>query len=284
MKNIRFLCYFVVLMAIISTSVGFFYTTGGETFEVENIYGQTIELYGDGIYKNDAYFRAGINKGTDITIFAVAILFAFATAMRDRLAALPYIQIGLLIGLLYYASCMVFGVTFNALFPVYVLLFSSSLFAMIFLLQEILKRTYTSEKLKSTSFKGTAIFLIISGSSVLMWLQFIIPALVQGQPLAHIEVYTTEPTYVLDLGIILPVYLGCGIALWRKKDVAYTLTPILLTFIVIIGVLVISQTLVQQSMGIVIPVQELIGLVISFAILGLIAIGLNYRFLKHLLS
>ena len=34
------------------------------------------------------------------------------------------------------------------------------------------------------------------------WLPDIIPTLIKDSPLALIEVYTTEPTYVLDMGII----------------------------------------------------------------------------------
>lgn len=124
--------------------------------------------------------------------------------------------------------------------------------------------------------------MIICGISVLMWLQFILPALLSRKPLPNIEVYTTEPTFVLDLAIILPVYVGCGVALFKKKRIGYKLTSILLTFITIVGVIVIGQNLFQSSIGVTIPIEQLFGLVISFAVLGTVATVLNIKFLRNI--
>lgn len=282
MKKVDFLCYFVVVLTLIATLVGVFYSTGSDRFIVDNIYGESIELYGDGIYRYNSVLRAGVNKGTDLVMLIVAIIFAFFTALSKRAAKYKFWQVGTLSGLLYYSSCLAFGVTFNRLFPVYVLLFSSCLFTMIFLLSELIKEDNLPESLKGRSLKGTAIFLLISGSSVLVWLEFIVPAIIAGQPLSTIEIYTTEPTFVLDLGIVLPTYIGCGIALLKKKTIGYKLTPVLLTFIVIVGLTVIGQNIFQLSMGITIPVRQLIGLVISFVVLGIIATVLNIRFIKRI--
>ncbi|OEF95698.1 hypothetical protein [Desulfuribacillus alkaliarsenatis] len=280
-KNIQYLCYLIVVLTVISATVGIFYSTDGVPFSVENIYGETVELYGDGIYKYDTYFTAGINKGTDAVMIFIALLFMILTAIRGKATRYKYIHVGILVSILYYSTCLSFGITFNSLFPIYVLLFSASLFAIIFILSELLMKDTISAELHEKHFKGTAIFILISGSSTLVWLQFIIPAVLTGAPMEHIGVYTTEPTFVLDLAIILPTYVGCAIALYRKSAIGYKLTPVLLTFLITIGIIVIGQTLFQASMGIVIPIQELLGLVISFAILGLIAIILNIRFLKH---
>lgn len=284
MKKINYLCYIIVLFTLISAGVGIFYSTGSERFTVKNIYGESIELYGDGIYKYNSVLKASGNKGTDIVMIIVAVLFSFSTVMRKKSAKYRFLQVGLLSGLLYYSSCLVFGVTFNKLFPIYVLLFSSTLFAMIFLLSNLIKENNLSEELKSKNLTGTAVFIIVGGCSVLIWLEFIIPALITGQPLTNIEIYTTEPTFVLDLGIILPTYLACGISILKKKTIGYKLTPILLTFLIIVGLTVIGQNIVQSSIGIEIPVRELIGLVISFIILGIIATILNIKFLKYIKS
>lgn len=282
MRKIDLLCWFIVVLAVTAAVVGVFYTTGEPRFTVENIYGESIELFGDGIYKYNSVLKAGANKGADIAMLMVAMLFSCLTVLRSKSVTYRYMHVGLLSGLLYYSACLVFGVTFNRLFPVYVLLFSSALFAMIFLLGGLMRETRLPEKIRRTPMKGTAVFLIICGSSVLLWLQFIIPALITGQPLSNIEVYTTEPTFVLDLAIVFPVYIGCAIALFQKRDIGYKLAPVLLTFIIIIGLTVICQTIVQTSMGIHIPVPELISLVVSFIILGVVAFFLNRRVLTYL--
>lgn len=282
MKKIDHLCYLIVVLTLIATIVGIFYSTGADSFTVENIYGERIELYGDGIYKYNSVLKAGGNKGTDLVMLFVGVCLAFFTAMKTKDTKYKYLQVGSLSGLLYYSSCLVFGVTFNSLFPIYVLLFSSSLFAIIFLLSDLIKDDDLNGKLVGKSLKGTALFLIISGSSVLVWLEFIIPAIITDQQLSIIEIYTTEPTFVLDLGIILPIYWGCGIALFKKKEIGYKLTPVLLFFIVIVGLTVIGQNIFQSSMGIDIPIRQLFGLVISFVVLGIVAIVLNIRFFKYL--
>lgn len=284
MKKIDYLCYFIVILTLITALVGIFYSTGGSRFVVQNIYGEIIELYGDGIYKYNSVLKAGGNKGTDLMMLIVAIVFAFFTALSKSSAKYKFWQAGALAGLLYYSSCLAFGVTFNRLFPIYVLLFSSCLFAMIFLINGLIKEDNLHQSLKDKSLKGTAIFLMVSGSSVLVWLEFILPAVITGQPLSIIEIYTTEPTFVLDLAIILPTYLGCGIALLKKKTIGYKLTPVLLTFITIIGFTVVGQNVFQTSMGIDIPIRELIGLVISFVVLGIIATILNARFMKYIIK
>lgn len=282
MKKLNYLCYFIVLLTLVSALVGILYSTGSDRFVVENIYGERIELYGDGIYKYNSVLRAGVNKGTDLVMLVVAIVFAIFTALSKRAAKYRYWQVGALSGLLYYSSCLVFGVTFNRLFPIYVLLFSSCLFTMIFLLTKLIREGNLPESIKAKSFKGTAIFIMASGCSVLVWLEFILPALITGEPLSNIEIYTTEPTFVLDLGIILPTCIGCGIALLKKKPIGYILAPVLLTLIVIVGFTVIGQSIFQSSMGVDIPVRQLISLVVSFVVLGIIAAILNVKFIKYI--
>lgn len=282
MSKKSFLSYLVVLLTFIAALVGIFYTFGGERFVVENIYGESIELYGDGIYQYNSVLKAMGNKGTDMVMLIVATLFALFTVRREKSSLFRLLQIGTLTALFYYSSCLVFGVTFNSLFPVYVMLFSSSLFLLIRLLSEWIKESNISEKAQGRNFRGTALFTIISGCSVLVWLEFILPAVMSGTPLSNIEIYTTEATFVLDLGIILPVYIACGIALLRKKEIGYKLTPILLIFITIIGLTVIGQNIYQTNAGVMIPQRQFFTLVISFAVLGIIATFLNIRFVKYL--
>lgn len=275
------LYYTLVFLVLVSGLVGLFYSTGGSRFSVENIHGERIELYGDGIYKHNSVLKAGANKGTDLIMIVVAFTFAYFTFNRLRSAKYRFLQAGTLIGLLYYSTNLVFGVTFNNLFLIYVFQFSLALFATISVLREVIKEENLSEALNAKPLKGTAIFLIVSGSSVLVWLEFIVPALLTGQPLANIEIYTTEPAFVLDLAIVFPSYLFCGIAMLKSKSIGYKLAPVLLTFITIVGLTVIGQSIFQFALGVAPPIRQLFGLVISFVVLGFTATILNTGLLKH---
>ena len=115
MNRIDSLCYAIVVLTLISALVGLCYSTGGSQFTVENIYGETIEVFGDGIYQNNSVLKASGNKGTDLVMLLVALTFAFFTWKRHEGARYEFIHAGLLTGLLYYSSSLVFGVTFNSL-------------------------------------------------------------------------------------------------------------------------------------------------------------------------
>ena len=90
MKIINYLCFFIVILVFISAGVGIFYSTGTDRFSVENIYGESIELYGDGIYKYNSVLNAGANKGTDSVMLIVAAVFTLFTVLRKKAAKYRY--------------------------------------------------------------------------------------------------------------------------------------------------------------------------------------------------
>ncbi|PWJ96489.1 hypothetical protein C7380_10161 [Oceanotoga teriensis] len=67
---------------------------------------------------------------------------------------------------------------------------------------------------------GLSIFLILSGVSLFVaWLPDIISSLINGKSLSLIEVYTTEITYVLDIGIISPLIFICLFYLKKNEGI-----------------------------------------------------------------
>ena len=100
MKKTYYISFLIVLLALISAFVGIFYTTEGERFIVENIYGESIELFGDGIYKYNSVVKAAGNKGTDIVMILVASAFGLLTLNSKKSNRYKFWQAGLLSGLL----------------------------------------------------------------------------------------------------------------------------------------------------------------------------------------
>ncbi len=280
-KGVRVLSIGAIITTLIDAIIGIFYSTGALTKTVHNIYGQEIVLFGDGIYANDSLLKAGAAKGTDMVMILVAcMLFVTITTLKNK----PYaalLQAGLLSCLLYSSVCLIMGVSFNRLFLMYLLQFSFSLFAFILSVSNLLQKDCFSESVYNKKFKGTAIFLMVGACSVLIWLEFIIPAVITGIPGAFIEIYTTEPTYAIDLGIILPSAVFCGIRLLQQNKIGYKLAPVLLTLVSCVGICVITQTIVQYTLGIRLNSGQFVGLVLSFIILGSIATVLNIKLLKY---
>ncbi len=278
--SVKLLVIISSVCAIISACLGVFYSFGGTTRTVTNIYGQEIILFGDGIYANDSILKAGATKGTDVVVIITALLLLCVVLFMNHKKGALFLQSGLLSLILYATVCLIMGASFNRLFLLYTLQFGSTLFAFILSMAELLRSRSFDDALYAKRLMGTAIFMFISGCSVLVWMMFIIPSVVSGEPMEIIDIYTTEPTFAIDLAIILPTALFCGIMLLKKKEVAYQLAPVLLTLLTGVGICVILQTLVQSSFGIELEAGQFFGLVISFVMLGTIALLLNIKMLR----
>ena len=86
-KVFHILSIFIIVLVIISSGFGLFYKSGGQSFDFLNLYGDTVKIYGDGIYKNDSCFFAHTFKGTDFTALFVALplmIFALIVDIIDK--------------------------------------------------------------------------------------------------------------------------------------------------------------------------------------------------------
>ena len=82
-KVFHVLVVLIIFLAIITSSLGLFYKTDGQPFNFVNQYGDTVKIYGNGIYKNDSYFMAPIFRGTDFTILFLAIPLLIIALIMD---------------------------------------------------------------------------------------------------------------------------------------------------------------------------------------------------------
>ena len=108
---------------------------------------------------------------------------------------------------------LVFGVSYNRLILLYIILFGTSLFMTFYYAIQI--------KIKSVELTlGMKWFLTLSGVALFVaWLPDIILTIIKGTSLSIIEVYTTEITYVLDMGIICPMCFLTMYLLKRKNAI-----------------------------------------------------------------
>ena len=153
------------------------------------------------------------------------------------------------------------------------ILFSLLFFSLIKRMRNLSLNNYSFEMKKTD-----AVFLVFSGISlcVACWPD-IIPTILNGTSLKLIATYTTEPAYVLDLGIISPL---CFISLFlmkKKESLVLVLYAILLQSIIVVAVMMITQSAVQFASGAQIPLPALISKSVIFIILGLFAAALDRR-------
>lgn len=284
-KSIDVLNIIVILLSAIITISGLFSFNTDNSYEVINQYGENIKIWGTGIYAHDSYFKAPIFIGSDFTVLTVVI--PSAIIIFFRLKKKPtieyYIRNFSLVGLLlYYSASLAFGVTYNQLHLLYIILFGACfyLFALLFL------KLYDIHHIKNKVCQyhisnGIKVFLIISGISLFVaWLPDIITSLINGKSLELIEVYTTEITYVLDMGIISPLILLTLYLLKKQGFIAYVLLRMILKVCIVIGIMTPIQTIFQIIAGIYIPIPALLTKVLIFVMLAVFSVYFNHRLKK----
>ena len=179
---------------------------------------------------------------------------------------------------LYYAVSLCIGVKYNRIFILYVILFSLLFFTLIKRMRNLSRNNYSFEMKKTD-----AVFLVFSGISLCVaWWPDIIPTILKGTSLKLIENYTTESTYVLDLGIISPLCFVSLYLMGKKDSLGTVIYSILLQSIIVVAVMTITQSTLQFLSGLNLPLAALISKSAIFVVLGLIAIFLNKRLYKDL--
>ena len=266
----------IILLLITVSLCGVLSLDFSNAYSYINQYGDEVKLFGSGIYKDDSYFKAPIFIGSDLCVlfflvplFAISLIKDFRNSSSNtqlRLVSIESIS-------LYYAVSLCIGVKYNRFFVLYVLLFSLLLFTLIKRMRNLSRYNYSFEMKRSD-----AAFLVFSGISLCVaWWPDIIPTILNGTSLKLIENYTTEPTYVLDLGIISPLCF-ISLILMRKKDsFGLVLYAVLLQSIIVVAVMMITQSAVQFASGAEIPLPALLSKSIIFVILGIVAIALDRR-------
>lgn len=270
----------IILLMCVTTIMGILSLDFSHAYDFENQYGQTISIYGYGIYAFDSYFKAPIFIGTDMCmLFVLVPMFLYTYGKyrngEDSVSELKLISVYAVV--LYYAVSLAFGVTYNRLFLVYVALFSLSLFGMFW----HVKKVKWNQTITVT--RGLKLYLILSGAALIVaWFPDIIPSIITGDTLSLIEIYTTENTYVLDMGIISPLCFVCLYLLQKREPLGTMILVILLKACIIVGIMMIPQTLCQRASGIEIALPALLTKSASFLILGGFALYFNRRIYREL--
>lgn len=275
----------IAVLAVITAGVGLFSQGGDGPFSFTTIHGRTIEMYGEGLYRNDSLFVGGLFRGTDaITLFMglplllVGYLFYRRSSLRGSI-----FMIGMLMYFLYVGATYTFSAIFNSLFLVYTALFSTSLFATIIALTTFDTQELAARVTSGMPRRGIAIFMLVAGLGTLMlWLSELIGPLLTGTAPANLGPYTTMFTHGFDSAVITPATVITGVYLLKQKPLGYLLAAPLLILCSIIGVTVIAQTISQSMVGIVFPVGVYIGMIGSWVVMGAFAVGLAIRFFHNL--
>jgi len=274
----------IAVLAVITAGVGLFSQGRDGAFSFRTVYGDTVEIYGQGIYRHDSTFVAALFKGTDaITLFVgiPLLLVGYLSYRRGSLRGSIFL-IGMLLYFLYIGVTYTFSVVFNSLFLVYMALFSASLFATIIMLTTFDTQYLAGKVTTNMPHRGIAIFMFVAGLGTLfLWLSDLIGPIMTGQAPVNLGPYTTMFTHGFDSAVITPATVITGIHLLKRKPLGYLLAAPLLILCTIIGVTVIAQTISQAMVGITFPIGVYIGMIGSWVVMGAFAVGLAIRFFRN---
>lgn len=117
----------------------------------------------------------------------------------------------------------------------------------------------------------------VAAALIMAWLPGMIRTAVTGEIAAAVGPYTSAVTDALDLGLVVPVAVIAAVqVLWRRPQ-GRVLAFIMLVINVCIGVLLLAQGLSQLISGVPMTVGEIIGKMLTFVALTLVAGGLLAR-------
>lgn len=280
------LAVIVLILLVVVTLTGVLSFDPSKSYEAVNQYGDTVRIFGSGIYRHDSYFKAPINIGSDCAMLLLVVPLMIAALVQERKRRSIKARLFLISiagTAFYYAASISLGVTYNAYHLLYIALFGCTFFLLIALIcrTDIARLRQAQQWVLPT--KGVCTFLILSGIGLFVaWLPDILASLFEGRPLELIEVYTTEITYVLDMGLVAPLMFVCLFLLRKKDGLGDVLLAILLQLCAVIGVMLLLQTLFQTLAGIQIPVPALVTKVGIFVVLAAFALHFYLKLLKNI--
>lgn len=282
-KHTKAICILVVgiaFLALLSSLTGLFSSGGPGEYEYTSINGESVRIYGVGLYKNDSVSVAAQGIASDlvtsvlgIPLLLLSLYFSIKGSFRAGL-----LLTGTLGYFLYTYMSYVFLWMYNRLFLVYVLLMALCLYAFILSMM-----SFDLGKINSYFKKGlpvrflSAYQIFIALGIGMMWLGKIGPSVFTGSVPVGLEHYTTLVIQGMDLGIIVPTAILSAILLLNRKPFGYLLTSVIIfksiTMLTAISAMILNMDLRGIDMN---PIE-----VITFSLFNLLAIFALVLLLKN---
>jgi len=279
-KQITVLVLIVAVLAATAAIIGITSNAGQGTYEYQSIRGQTVLIYGKGLYQHMSAEVAIQGIAQDyVTLFVgiplllILIVKVQKGGLVDRLLLSGVLGYFFVTYLFYLVMAM-----YNPLFLVYSALMGTSFFALSLNLLSIDLNVLTSAFKKETQVKIPGYFLIINSITIaFLWLGVVAPTPENIYPKA-LEHYTTLVVQGLDLGLLLPLAALSGLLLIQRKPAGYLLGPVYLVFLSLLMTALVAKIVAMGLMGYsIIPVIFIIPTINVFSIFCTVLILRNIR-------
>ncbi len=268
----------IFILTLIATLAGL-WPAEGTPYPLTTFRGEEVTINARGLYYWDTVSSVAQMQANDLIALALGLpllalssWLAWRGSLRGRL-----LLAGTLGFILYTYSTMCFGAQYNALFLVYVALFSLSLFAFVLVMMSFDLESlpaHFSEKLPRGWIAGLLVFAAAFLS--LAWLGRIAATFAPGAVPA-LENTTSMFIQAMDLGLIVPTCVLSGVLLLRRRPWGYLLASVGLTKFLTLGVAVSLMGLNMARVGVPVGVGELV----IFPGMALAGVVMTTILLKH---
>lgn len=209
-----------------------------------------------GLADPDVYARETENwtlqaRGQDVgNLLAVFVLMVAAVRHRNGSHRAGLVWLGTLLYLVYAFIVYAMALHLNGLFPVYVAVLGLSAWALIFHVGDVRRRGI---HVQDGHARAVASWVLIATGVLFagLWLGELVPALATGRAPASLAEagLPVNPVHVIDLSMVLPGFLICGIAsLGRRQHGLFWLAP-WLVFSVLMGSSIIAAMVLMTMAG-----------------------------------
>jgi hypothetical protein len=233
MKNRKIISILVILIGVLSLFsciLGLMNQDNTQTRDFLSITGETVKIYGSGLYKNDSLSVVAQGQASDFVTLFLAIpllIFSLIKALKQSFKG-SLLLIGTLAYFLYTYVSYTFLWTYNNLFIVYVALMSMSLFALILSIQTIDLNKLPSKFSNKLPLKLLSAYQFFIAVMIgMLWMGKIITSLLTNTPPIGLEHYTTLVIQAMDLGFVVPLAFLSGYLLLKKNLMVTYLHPLL---------------------------------------------------------
>lgn len=274
----------IAVLAVAAAATGLFWQGDGAAYEFTSLRGDEVTIYGHGLYQYDTAFRGAGNRGTDVITLVLGVPLLIAAVVLYRRGSLSggLLLTGALTYMLYVYASLALATAYNRLFLVYIALFSASLFALVLVVMAFDQDAFARRVVPHLPRTGPAVFMIISGViTAAIWLGPLLSALIDDRPPEMLDTYTTTVTDVLDLGLITPLAIVAGILILRRAALGYIIACGLLVLEISLAPMIIAQTIFQLDADVSFTTGEIVGPIIGFVVLALIAVGVLVHLLRR---
>lgn len=283
-RSLLLISCLIGILALVAAGTGLLYNDGGETFTFVTSRGEEVQIYGQGLYRNDSLMIGAGNRGSDAVVLGLGLpLLALAMYLTKKGSNMGKLLLtGVLAFFLYLYATFALSIAYNQLFLIYVALLALSLYGFILAIIPILAQDSSTLFPSGYKKKWIGRLMMIAGIfTALAWLSEPLADLLTG----HEPLLRNTPTlftHALDLAVILPPLIYAGWKIVKGDSWGYLLGFPPLFVLAMLCPAIVSMTISQILAGVEFTPGEFAVFICAFVILGVFAGAALVSILKNL--